>query len=239
MAQKKSVAIIQSSYIPWKGYFDIIDQSDNFILLDDVQYTKRDWRSRNKIPTAQGEKWLTVPVKVRGKYHQEIRHTEVSDEGWHKSHWGIIENTYRKAPFFKENAAFIRDIYHTAVQKYLSEVNFHFLTHLNEWLGISTPLSWSADYKVSEDDPTDRLVQLCVAENATTYISGPAAQSYLDTTRFSEHGIDVRYFDYGHYQPYPQMQEGFSHFVSIIDMIFMCGQETMELIRSDRPSKTA
>lgn len=230
----KIVSIIQSSYIPWRGYFDIIDQSDCFILLDDVQYTKRDWRNRNKIPTPQGEKWLSVPVQVKGKYFQKICEVEVSDAAWYKSHWGIIENNYRKAPFFKDHQAFVRDLFMGATQSHLSGINHHLLSGLCDWLGIDTPLTWSMDYDVDEEDATERLVQLCVKEGATTYISGPAAKSYLDESSFNRHGIEVRFFDYGTPTPYPQIQETFSPFVSIVDMIFMCGAPTMDLIRNDR-----
>ena len=230
----KIVSIIQSSYIPWRGYFDIIDQSDRFILLDDVQYTKRDWRSRNKIPTAQGEKWLSVPVQVKGKYFQKICDVEISDAKWHKSHWGVIENNYRKAPHFEQYRELVRDMYAQATQERLSDINYHFISRLCAWLGIDTPLSWSMDYDVTEEDPTERLVQLCLKEGATTYISGPAARSYLDESSFAQHGIDVCFFDYGSPEPYPQLQEAFSPFVSIIDMIFMCGPDTLQRIRNDR-----
>jgi hypothetical protein len=234
--EPKTVAIIQSSYIPWKGYFDIIDQSDSFILLDDVQYTKRDWRSRNKIPTLQGEKWLTIPVHVKGKYHQKICDVEVSDDKWFKSHWGVMENAYRKAPFFSENKEFVRDLYMTATQNRLSEVNFHFLKKLCEWLDITTQITWSMDYAIDEEDATERLALLCAAENATTYLSGPAAQSYLDESNFNQRGMTVRYMDYGHALPYPQLQDEFNPYVSVLDMIFNCGDQTMPLIRENRPS---
>ena len=237
--KKKVVSIIQSSYIPWKGYFDIIDQSDAFILLDDVQYTKRDWRSRNKIPTANGEKWLTVPVKVKGKYYQKICDVEVSDPKWHRSHWGTIENAYRTAPFFNEMKDYVEDLYLSAgKQSLLSEINFHFIQNICNMLRIGTPLTWSMDYGIETEDPTERLVQLCLAENATTYISGPAARAYLDETMFERHGIKVRYFEYGQYPAYKQQQKEFNHFVSVLDMLFMCGPETMQMIRNRKDNIT-
>ncbi len=228
------VSIIQSSFLPWKGYFDIIDQSDAFILLDNVQFTRRDWRSRNKIPTPAGEKWLTVPVQVKGKYDQLIQDVEISDGKWFRSHWGVIENAYRKAPYFKQYREFFRELFFSATQTRLSEINFHFISALCGELGIDTPLGWSSDYGVDSDDATERLALLCEAENADQYISGPAARDYLDESVFNRRGIGVRFFDYSHYREYPQLQEPFSHFVSIIDMLFMCGEDTMPMIREDR-----
>lgn len=233
--ETKTVAIIQSSYIPWRGYFDIVDQSESFILLDDVQYTKRDWRSRNKIPTPKGDKWLTVPVHVKGKYHQKICEVEISNDKWPQSHWGVIENVYRKAPFFAANKEFVRDLYLTATQKRLSEVNYHFLSRLCECLNINTPIKWSMDYGVEEEDATERLALLCAAEAATVYLSGPAAKSYLDAGSFTRRDMTVRFMDYGPILHYPQLQEEFSPYVSILDMLFNCGDQTMSLIRENRP----
>lgn len=228
------ISIIQSSYIPWKGYFDIIDQSDAFVLLDDVQFTRRDWRSRNKIPTPAGERWLTVPVHVKGQYHQTIQNMEVSDPQWYRSHWGLIENSYGKAPFFNQYKKWVRELYFSATQQHLSDVNYHFITGLCQVLGIATPLRWSRDYAIDTDDATLRLALLCVAERADIYISGPAARDYLDESKFSDRGIAVRYFDYSHYREYTQLQDTFNHYVSILDMLFMCGDQTMPMIREDR-----
>src|SRR5687767_5361993 len=96
----RRIAISQSNYIPWKGYFDLINFMDEFILYDDVQFTRRDWRNRNKIKTPNGELWLTIPVQVTGKYHQSIRETQVSDSTWARTHWRTLEHAYARAPWF-------------------------------------------------------------------------------------------------------------------------------------------
>src|SRR4030095_6284230 len=98
---RKRVAIVQSSYIPWKGYFDLIRASDEFILLDDVQFTKRDWRSRNRIKTQRGPAWLTIPVRTKGLYKQLIQDTYVSDVRWGEAHWATLRASYARAPFFR------------------------------------------------------------------------------------------------------------------------------------------
>jgi hypothetical protein len=96
----KRVAIVQSSYIPWKGYFDLIRAVDEFVLYDDVQFTKRDWRSRNRIKSAHGLLWLSVPVSVKGRFKQRICDTEISERGWGEKHWRAIRHAYARAPNF-------------------------------------------------------------------------------------------------------------------------------------------
>jgi len=100
----KRIAAIQSSYIPWKGYFDAINVVDEFILLDEVQFTKRDWRNRNKIKTSQGIQWLTIPVAVKGRYLQRIDETRIADSGWAQRHWSTLTHTYRRAAAFDDVA---------------------------------------------------------------------------------------------------------------------------------------
>lgn len=107
----KRIAILQSNYIPWKGYFDMIAAVDEFILYDDMQYTRRDWRNRNQIKTPQGVQWLTVPVRVKGKYDQTIRETEIDGIDWAGTHWKIIAQNYRRAPRFEEVAAVFEPLY--------------------------------------------------------------------------------------------------------------------------------
>lgn len=116
----KKVAIVQSNYIPWKGYFDMIAAVDEFILYDDMQYTRRDWRNRNQIKTPQGPQWLTVPVKVKGKYLQTIRETEIDGVDWVEAHWKAIVQNYRRAPHFEEVAAAFEPSYRQHQYSHLS-----------------------------------------------------------------------------------------------------------------------
>ncbi len=126
----KKVAIVQSNYIPWKGYFDLINMVDEFILYDDMQYTRRDWRNRNKIKSANGTVWLTIPVEVKGKYDQKVRDVLISDREWNKKHWKSIVHNYAKAEFFKRYGSLFEDLYVGSNERYLSEVNCRFLTSL-------------------------------------------------------------------------------------------------------------
>jgi hypothetical protein len=218
-AMSKKVAILQSNYIPWKGYFDLIHRVDEFILFDDVQYTRRDWRNRNKIKTSQGLYWLTIPVEIKGKYLQKIRDTRISDPHWNILHWQTIQQNYAHTQYFHEYRGFFDTLYRTATQSYLSEVNYHFLSAICQLLGIQTRITWSKDYGVIEGK-TERLIDLCKKAGATTYLSGPAAKSYIEPKLFEVEGIGLEYMDYSGYPDYQQLYPPFEHGVSIIDLIF-------------------
>src|SRR5438477_2176814 len=131
----KKVAIVQSNYIPWKGYFDKIAAVDEFILYDDMQYTRRDWRNRNQIKTPQGQQWLTIPVKVKGKYHQSIRETEIDGTDWKEAHWKAIVQNYRRAPHFEEIAGLLEPFYRQCQHTHLSTLNRALIELVCEYLG--------------------------------------------------------------------------------------------------------
>lgn len=220
----KTVAIIQSCYIPWKGFFDIIRRVDEFILYDEVQFTRRDWRNRNRIKTAEGLRWLTIPVMNKGHYHTAIRDMLVADPTWADQHWQALLHAYRKAAHFNEVAPFVEDLYRSCKETSLSEVNRYFLSALCGFLEIGTPLTCSSDYSVQHDDRTGRLVELCRAAGATRYLSGPSAQAYMDMECFRQAGIELEYMDYSGYPVYRQLHGEFEHGVSILDLIFNEGK---------------
>jgi hypothetical protein len=228
---EKRVAIVQSNYIPWKGYFDLINLVDEFILYDDAQYTRRDWRNRNRIKTRDGVKWLTIPVEVKGKYHQAIRDVRISESGWARRHWETIRHSYARAPYFAQYEDFFSDLYRRCAFPYLSEVNRHFLGEICRLLGIRTKLSWSFDYRLVPGR-NERLVELCRQAGATHYYSGPSARSYLDEQLFAETGITVHYVDYSSYPEYPQLFPPFEHAVSILDLILNTGPEAPHYMKS-------
>jgi hypothetical protein len=227
----KKVAILQSNYIPWKGFFDLINRVDEFILYDDMQYTRRDWRNRNRIKTAQGLCWLTIPVQVKGKYHQRIRDTRISDAGWAEKHWRSIKHHYGRAPFFNEYREIFEWLYRGNKLSYLSEVNYRFLRTICGLLGVTTRISWSMDYTLVEGK-TERLVNLCQQARAAEYISGPAARDYIDESVFSRAGIRLSWMDYSGYAEYPQCFESFEHKVSIIDLLFNTGPQATRYMKT-------
>lgn len=224
------VAILQSNYIPWKGYFDLIASVDIFVLYDDMQYTKRDWRNRNKIMTPVGSRWLTVPVEVKGKYFQKINETLVSDTDWASKHWNIIAQNYRKAPHFGAISTWLKPIYQKIETPYLSEVNLLLIEAICEYLGIRTKIVKSSDFTLAEGK-TDRLVDLAMQLEATAYYSGPAAKGYLDTEVFERAGIKVTWFDYSGYKEYPQLSENFDHYVTVLDLLFNTGSSAQDYLR--------
>lgn len=227
----KRVAIIQSNYIPWKGYFDIINLVDEFILYDDRQFTRRDWRNRNLIKTPQGLQWLTIPVQVKGRYDQRIDETVVSDRAWAQKHWKTLAHTYASAPCFSAFKARIADLYERSTSERLSEVNRSFLEGICQILGIETRLSWSSDY-AAQGDRTARLVDICLKAGAREYLSGPAARSYIDEGQFVDAGIDLLYMDYAGYPEYPQLFGPFEHGVTILDLIFNTGDDATRYMKS-------
>jgi hypothetical protein len=227
----KRVAILQSNYIPWKGYFDLLNSVDEFILYDDMQYTRRDWRNRNKIKTSQGPLWLTIPVEVKGKYHQRIRETVVSNKNWASQHWTTICHWYARARHFEDYRQIFEELYLGCEETVLSSINYRFLTAICEILGITTAITWSMDYALV-DGKTSRLVDLCRQAGASSYISGPSARSYLEPELFREQGIDLEYIDYLGYPEYQQLFAPFVHEISIIDLILNEGADAHKFMKS-------
>ena len=226
----KRVAIIQSNYIPWKGYFDIVAMVDEFVFLDDAQFTRRDWRNRNKIKTPQGVQWLTIPVVSKGRYFQPIDETEIA-EPWTEKHWRSLTLNYQRAAHFEAMAPRIRALYDDlADERHLSQVNARLIAGLCRLLGIATPLRWSRDYPVA-GTKSERLLSICRAAGATLYLSGPSARGYLDIDLFAAEGIAVEWMDYAGYPPYSQLFGEFEHGVSILDLLFNTGTEAPHFMK--------
>lgn len=228
----KKVAILQSNYIPWKGYFDIINMVDEFILYDDMQYTRRDWRNRNQIKTVDGVKWLTISVETKGKFFQKINETKISNPKWAQEHWKAISLNYAKAPYFKTYAPLFEELYKKAGEmEYLSHVNHLFLTEICKILGITTKITWSSDYELV-DGKTERLAGLVKSAGGEYYLSGPAAKDYIVDEVFEEAGIELEYMDYEGYPEYPQLHGEFTPNVSVLDLIFMTGPDAPKYMKS-------
>lgn len=229
----KKIAILQSNYIPWKGYFDIINCVDEFILYDDVQYTVDDWRNRNKIKTKQGVQWMTIPVSKKGHLSKKISEVKVDDVRWARKHWMSLANAYAKSDYFKDYAELFETMYlHKASKlEYLSEVNFLFITEINRILGISTKIRWSSEFEPGGGN-TERLINICKETGAGAYLTGPAARNYLDEELFRREEIDVQWMDYSDYPVYKQLHGAFEHGVTILDLIFNTGNEAVRYMKS-------
>ncbi|HEY0653478.1 MAG TPA: WbqC family protein [Chryseosolibacter sp.] len=225
----KKVAILQSNYIPWKGYFDIIGLVDEFIVYDEVQYTKNDWRNRNRIKTPTGVQWLTIPVSQK-KLSQKISETEVTFTNWGRKNWNAIKSNYSKAPFFKTHSEPLEEFYSTSSLTRISEINRWLINHICGIVGIETEISDSTQYNLN-GDPTERLVSLCKQAGAQVYLSGPAAKKYLRTDLFEQEGLRVEWMDYESYPEYPQLYPPFVHAVSILDLIFNVGNNARDYMK--------
>ena len=228
-------AILQSNYIPWKGYFDLMNSADVFIIYDEAQYTKNDWRNRNRIKTANGTIWLTIPVK-QPNLTQRIIDTEVANHDWRRKHWNSISMSYSKAPFFKQYGSVFEELYLNSQETSLSKINYSFFVAVNDILNIKTKLLWSQDLELIEGK-TERLVDLCEKVKATEYISGPAAKDYLDVDQFVNKNIRVSWMDYSGYPEYRQLNPPFEHYVSILDLLFNEGDKATDFMKAFNQKK--
>jgi hypothetical protein len=226
----KRVAIIQSNYIPWKGYFNIIQWVDEFVLLDDVQYTRRDWRNRNFIKTPAGLRWLTIPVNVKGKFSILINEVECDGSAWREEHWNKIREAYKNTRYFSVFSEYFESLYIEDSETNLSRINFKFIKLIKSLLKIDTPIRNSSEFE-SPQEKTERLVHICKALKAEEYVSGQSAKSYLRVDLFEENGIRVKWADYSDYPVYNQLHPPFNHNVSVIDLIFNEGPESGNFLK--------
>lgn len=228
--RKKKIVIIQSNYIPWKGYFDLINAADVFVVYDEMQYTKNDWRNRNKIKTPQGVQWITIPVR-QINLSQKINETQISLNNWNVKHWKNLTANYAKAKFFKEYKGIFENLYLNSNEKLLSDINVKFIKEINLILNINTEILWSHDFNY-KGDKCEKLIDLCKQVSADEYITGPSAKGYLDVDLFEKENINVRWMNYNNYPEYNQLYQPFEHYVSILDLIFNVGSDAKKYMNS-------
>ena len=226
----RTVAVLQSNYIPWKGYFDIIHDVDVFVFYDDLQFTKNDWRNRNKIKTAKGARWLSIPVGAN--LNRLICEVELADPRWQRSHWDALRQEYDHRPHFKRYREFFEDVYLGRSWTNLSELNQFLIRSISrDLLGITTVFRDSREFQLV-GTKLDRLLDLVIKSGATRYVSGPAAKSYVAPTRFEQLGIELVWKDYAGYPEYPQAYPPFEHGVTILDLLFNVGPDAPAYIWS-------
>jgi len=220
-------AILQSNYIPWKGVFDMINMVDTFVFLEDVDFTKRDWRTRNKIKSKNGDIWLRVPVKKspRGTKIYEI---EIDLNGWQEKHYRSITMSYAQSDHFKSYVDLLEHVYVERQWKSLSEMNQFIIKSIAALLNIETVFMNSVSLG-SEGKADDKLIDICKKLGATHYLSGPAAKNYICPNKFMENDIRLEYIVYD-YPEYPQPFGEFDHYVSVLDVLFNCGGQSAEYI---------
>jgi hypothetical protein len=220
------LVVLQSNYIPWKGYFDLLNLADLFVVYDSVQYTKNDWRNRNVLVGAQGPTWLTIPVETAGRAGQSINQAQVSNDRWARKHWMTVVQLLGKRPFFHLYSQEWEELYALAAQmESLHDINVLFLSGLAKQLNIDTLVRDDSEFDLPRGSPTERLVALCTAAGATSYVTGPAGLGYLELRCFDEAGIGLEVIDYSLYAPYPQGGKDFTHGVSVLDLLANVGPE--------------
>lgn len=227
----KRIALIQSAYIPWKGFFDLIGRCDEYVIYDTAQFSKGHWHNRNKIKTPRGIEWLTLPVVTRSKLGQPIEEVEIA-EPWAERHWGTIEMHYRRARYFSEYSALVRSWFERLDgERLLTSVNEFLIREIAQHLGVITEIQRDRHFQ-SDGRRTERIVSLCQAVGATHYLSGPSARSYIDEEQFRVAGIVLEWMEYGPYPEYEQLHRPFEHSVTVLDVIFNCGVHARQMIRS-------
>ncbi len=222
--------ILQPSYIPWRGYFHQIGLADVFVFYDDVQYDARGWRNRNRIKTAHGSKWLTIPVHSHGSQtnHILIKDIEIDwSKTWNQEHWLTLQHSYSKTPFFEEYKDKLQNIYHEKPQ-YLADFTIPLTITIAQWLGFQTQFLRSSELNAT-GNKTERLISILSNIGADHYISGPSAKEYIEPNLFKEAGIHLEYMQYN-YPDYPQIYPPFDPQVSILDLLFMTGKEARNYI---------
>jgi len=221
-------AIHQPQYLPWLGYFNKIYRADVFCYLDDVQYKKNEWQNRNRIKTSQGWQWITVPVKYR--FPQIINDVTINNAvNWRKKHFQAIKTNYGKTPFFPEYRDFFEDVYKKEWE-FISDLNIYIIEYIKKRLGMEMTTTITSSEMELSDDPTDRLIDICKFVGADTYLSGQDGGKYMNLERFSERGIKIIVQDFKHPE-YPQRFGDFTSHMSIIDLLFNCGPESLDRIK--------
>jgi hypothetical protein len=229
------LAVHQPQYLPWSGYFHKLAQCGTFVFLDNVQYKKREFQNRNKILTSTGPLWLTVPVKTKGKYTQLLNEVEIDNsENWRKDHFESLRSNYAKAPFFKEHEAFFASVYAKEWVR-LVDLNVFIILYIISYLEIPVKVLF-ASALATEGVKTGRLISLCKKTDASVYLSGRGAKVYLEETKFQEAGIVL---EYQNYEPsvYPQLVPGFVPYLSVIDLLFNKGKDSIFIIKGNKRLK--
>jgi hypothetical protein len=232
----RRISIVQSCYVPWKGFFDLIGQCDEYVIFDSVQYVKRHWHNRNRIKTANGVEWLTIPVVSKGRFEQPIEQVTI-EKPWADKHWRTLELAYKRAPFFDQYGPAIKRWYELADKKdLLTDVNAIFLSGICETLGLKTKITRDTAYPL-QGAKMERLLGIVRAAGADRYLSGPSARAYFDEQTFKEAGVTPEWMDYHGYPEYPQLHGGFEHAVSVLDLLFNTGPDARRYLgRTSSPA---
>jgi hypothetical protein len=231
MPDRRAAVVLQPSFLPWRGVFDLVARADVFVFYDDVQYDKHGWRNRNRIKTAQGPQWITVPVHAKGNVttHLQIDRVRIDNRtDWRRSHLERIRHAYRRAPFFESTFPFVEEIYAFETEL-LAELTIAQTKALADRLGLRRPDYVRGSDLAIEGTKTEKLVATLRAVEATSYISGPAARAYIENERFRAADIELGYIGYA-FPEYPQLHGPYDGNLSILDLLFMTGDRAADYL---------
>ncbi|MFH1460419.1 MAG: WbqC family protein [Candidatus Omnitrophota bacterium] len=227
--KNKRIAIMQPGYIPWLGFFELMDKADLFVYLDDVQYTIRDWRNRNRIRTAQGWQWLSIPVLHKSRREQLLKDALINNQiDWRGSHLRALEINYSKASFFSNNFSVITQILLKHWEN-LTDLNITMIEVIRELLGIKTPTIRASMLNNIKTGKTQRIISICKQLQANYLYDSAAAASFIDIDLFAKEGIVVEFQNYKHPE-YKQVYKPFIPYMSVLDLLFNCGRESLQNI---------
>jgi len=225
------VGILQPGYLPWLGFFEQVHRCDIFVFYDDVQFDKNSWRNRNRIKTPDGPLWLTVPVSHRGHTSQTLLETKIAEnERWPRKHLNSLKTHYGKAPYWDRYSEGLTEIYGQE-WALLVDLDIALTMYLLQELGIATRILRSSELGIA-GDKTDRLVAICSALKADTFYEGAAGRDYIEAEKFDRAGIALEYQDYQH-PIYPQLYGEFIPYLSVIDLMFNCGEESLKILSGE------
>jgi len=225
--------ILQPTYLPWIGYFEMINSSDVFIVFDHVQFERKSWQQRNKIKTANGIAYLTVPVQ---KAHRETKISEIkiSYEGYNpfEKHWKTIELSYKKAPYFEKYKPYFEKIYS---KKYvlLRDLNVDIIKLISDILGVKKKIIFSSEFNLKDGGmgKSEKVINLCKKAGIDHLYDAKGAEDFLDRVLFQKEGISIDFQEFLHPE-YPQLWGKFAPYLSVIDLIFNQGDKSLDIIKS-------
>lgn len=226
----KVASIMQPTYLPWIGYFELIERSDIFVLMDDVQFVKKSWQQRNRIKNAQGIQWLTVPVLTTGRHFQKIVDVEIdASQNWAKKHLKSIRLAYSNAPFFGEFFPTLERIYSHPWTK-LRDLNTAIISFMKEAMDIRTPMVSSSQLQCRESRD-ERIIDICKQTGADVLYDTAGAAEVINADKIRSEGIKVIFQEYVH-PIYNQLHGEFVSHLSAIDLLLNEGSASYDIIRS-------
>lgn len=229
------VSIHQPGYLPWPGYFHRLALSDVHVFFDDVQYEKHGLNHRNRIKTAQGPQWLTVPVRTRGRFGVTLlKDAEIADDRWRRRHWRSLVQHYRRAPHFAPHAPFFEQLYHQGWERLLP-LNVTIIEYLVKALGLKPVTVYASELSVT-GQKSDRVFNICRAVGATVYLSGVLGRDYLEVEQFNAAGIGVLFQAY-RFPAYHQLYKDHVPNLSVVDLLFNCGPKSLDVLMADNLSR--